>query len=79
MRTRKSMRNTFIFWHPWYMKIMNWFKYHFVICPACNGDGGHTEHILDDGSGPYEPCGLCARTGEVLNPITRIKYWFYDR
>lgn len=28
-------------------------------CPACHGDGGRTEIILDDGTGPWEFCGFC--------------------
>jgi len=32
-------------------------------CPACHGDGGRTEVILDDGTGPWEPCCFCYGKG----------------
>jgi hypothetical protein len=34
-------------------------------CPWCDGAGGETDVILDDGSGPWEICGLCNGTGKV--------------
>lgn len=38
---------------------------HGLLCQACCGHGGHTEPVLDDGSGPFEPCGWCEGTGLV--------------
>lgn len=34
-------------------------------CPACDGEGGETEIITDDGRGPYYECGFCKGEGEV--------------
>lgn len=36
-------------------------------CPCCHGAGGWKDVILDDGSGPIEPCGYCNGTGEIKN------------
>lgn len=36
-----------------------------LICQECRGGGGWTEPILDDGTGPWEPCGWCESTGYV--------------
>ena len=40
-----------------------------VQCQGCHGDGGYKEVILDDGSGPWEPCGYCkdGRTTKMMN------------
>jgi hypothetical protein len=37
-----------------------------VGCPVCHGAGGETEVILDDGSGPWEPCAFCNGKGEMI-------------
>jgi hypothetical protein len=42
----------------------------FVPCPICHGQGGETEAITDDGTGPYYPCGGCSDIGTV---------WAYKR
>jgi hypothetical protein len=34
-------------------------------CPWCNGEGGEVDVILDDGTGPFEMCGLCVGKGDV--------------
>lgn len=34
-------------------------------CQECRGEGGKTESILEDGSGPWEVCGWCEGTGLV--------------
>lgn len=34
-------------------------------CPSCNGRGGWVDVILEDGTGPFEPCGWCDGTGEI--------------
>ena len=34
-------------------------KKRYFPCPYCKGRGGYTEVILDDGTGPYEPCYAC--------------------
>ena len=36
-----------------------------VQCQGCHGAGGSVDRILDDGSGPWEPCGYCAGTGRT--------------
>ena len=36
-------------------------------CPACHGYGGKTDVILDDGTGPWEPCGFCDSHGKITN------------
>jgi len=28
-------------------------------CPSCKGEGGYTEPVLEDGSGPYYKCLYC--------------------
>ena len=38
-------------------------------CPSCHGEGGYTELILDDGSGPFYDCGFCGGTGDVTRRI----------
>jgi hypothetical protein len=45
----------------------------FFMCPECKGDGGETDVILDDGSGPYYPCEVCNRKG-YMNPFKKL-YW----
>lgn len=37
-----------------------------VQCPMCRGNGGYTEAVLDDGSGPFYDCGYCIGEG-VMN------------
>jgi DnaJ-class molecular chaperone len=36
-----------------------------LTCQECRGMGGAVEPVLDDGSGPFEPCGWCEGTGYV--------------
>ena len=36
-----------------------------LVCQECGGSGGHTEPVLDAGSGPWEVCGFCEGTGRV--------------
>ena len=38
---------------------------HGLPCQACSGRGGERYVILDDGTGPWEPCGWCEGTGMV--------------
>lgn len=38
---------------------------HGLPCQGCGGMGGETYVILDDGTGPWEPCGWCEGTGKV--------------
>jgi hypothetical protein len=34
-------------------------------CPTCKGRGGEIEPVLDDGSGPYNPCYCCDDSGFI--------------
>lgn len=77
MKKSNRKKHYYPYWNPWYIKVRNWFLYHFIECPACNGEGGETEVILDDGSGPYYPCGYCNEKGVVLNPYKRILWWYW--
>ena len=36
-----------------------------VQCQGCHGSGGEIEVVLEDGSGPFEPCGYCRGTGRT--------------
>src|SRR5882672_4009677 len=36
-----------------------------LLCQECKGAGGFVNPVLDDGSGPEEPCGWCETTGYV--------------
>lgn len=36
-----------------------------LICQDCGGAGGEIDVILDDGTGPFMPCGWCEGTGFV--------------
>jgi hypothetical protein len=36
-----------------------------LICQDCKGMGGEIIPILDDGTGPFEECNWCERTGYV--------------
>lgn len=36
-----------------------------LLCQECGGAGGEVDVILDDGTGPWEPCGYCEGTGRV--------------
>jgi len=38
---------------------------HGLLCQSCGGAGGETDVLLDDGTGPWEPCGWCEGTGKV--------------
>ena len=40
-------------------------------CPSCNGRGGWTDRILDDGTGPKEVCGYCNGHGD----LTRAQFF----
>lgn len=40
-----------------------------LVCQECGGAGGFHEPILDDGTGPTEPCGWCESTGFVTRWI----------
>jgi hypothetical protein len=35
-------------------------------CPACHGEGGRVEPVLDFGEGPFEPCGFCNGRGIIM-------------
>ncbi len=41
-----------------------------LFCQECSGEGGFTEVILDDGTGPWFTCGWCEGTG-FLTPHGR--------
>jgi len=28
-------------------------------CPCCEGEGGYTDVVTDEGQGPYYPCDFC--------------------
>lgn len=43
-----------------------------VQCPMCHGNGGYTDVILDDGTGPFENCGYCKGKGEM--PRNKLYY-----
>jgi hypothetical protein len=53
-----------------------------MICPFCDGEGGETDVILDDGTGPWEMCGFCNGTGKlnifkwILGHYYNIESWF---
>lgn len=36
-----------------------------LTCQECGGAGGEIEPVLDDGTGPFERCGMCEGTGLV--------------
>lgn len=44
-------------------------------CPSCNGEGGHTEPVLDYGIGPYEPCPFCDEKG-TISLWKRLLWWW---
>lgn len=44
-------------------------------CPCCKGEGGYKEVILDDGTGPYYPCGYCDDNTTVS--IFKWLNWFW--
>lgn len=41
-------------------------------CQDCGGVGGYTDVILDDGTGPWEPCGFCNGTGRMTSRMRGI-------
>ena len=49
-----------------------------LLCMECRGGGGWTEPVLDDGSGPWEPCGWCEGTG-LMTPHGRGAWLNYRR
>jgi DnaJ-class molecular chaperone len=49
-----------------------------LVCQECRGAGGFNEPILDDGTGPWEPCGWCEGTGFVT-PWLRGMWLRYQR
>jgi len=65
-------------WYPWYQRLAKWFYDKLIECPACNGDGGETEVILDDGTGPYYPCEFCKQKGWV-GPYKHILWWRWTK
>ena len=36
-----------------------------LLCQECSGAGGEVDVILEDGTGPWEPCDWCEGTGYV--------------
>jgi hypothetical protein len=44
-------------------------------CQECHGYGGHTEAVLDDGTGPWEPCWACGGTG-TMTPA-QVGAWLF--
>ena len=48
-----------------------------LFCQECGGAGGWTDRILEDGTGPWEPCGWCCGTG-LLTPWLR-GLWLRER
>lgn len=55
-----------------------WFPLRWFVCAYCHGEGGERDVILDDGSGPWEECGVCSGTGRVGLRM-RILQWWWDR
>ena len=45
-------------------------------CPCCNGEGGYTDVITDDGQGPYYPCDFC--NDETTVSLWRWWIWQWD-
>lgn len=43
-------------------------------CLSCGGEGGETNVILDDGTGPWDECGFCRGSGELA-----LFKWLYFR
>lgn len=56
--------------HVRYERFVNSLK---LICQECGGSGGEVDVVLDDGTGPWEECGMCEGTG-YLSPWMR-GYW----
>jgi hypothetical protein len=52
-------------YRSWLTRYTRYVEAHGLICQDCGGMGGETVPILDDGTGPWEPCGWCAGTGYV--------------
>ena len=48
-------------------------------CPACGGDGGHTEPVIDYGMGPFYPCQFCNEKGYVGLWKSLIWWWTVER
>ena len=57
------------------MKLFKLIKNNYMNCPICKGEGGYTEKILDDGSGPYYPCYYCDDIGKI-SLFKLISYYF---
>jgi hypothetical protein len=72
------MKKQYPYWRSWRMRVYDFLIRHFVECPCCNGEGGETEVITDDGRGPYYECGFCNGTGTVYNPIKRFRWWYWE-
>jgi DnaJ-class molecular chaperone len=41
-------------------------------CPACRGEGGETDAILEDGSGPWWDCGFCEGEGKTITWLAML-------
>lgn len=50
-----------------------------VQCQGCHGRGGEKDVILEDGSGPWEPCGYCDSSGQTTRIMNAwIMRWAND-
>ena len=49
-----------------------------LICQDCRGEGGYTESIMEDGSGPSYDCGWCEGTG-LVTPWRRAEWLRFRR
>ena len=51
------------YWKEHHRRFRNRVERNGLICQECGGGGGETQPILDDGTGPWEPCGFCEGIG----------------
>lgn len=49
-----------------------------LVCQECGGTGGEMEPLMDDGSGPFMPCGFCEGLG-LTTPHLRGVWLQYRR
>lgn len=52
-------------WMSHHARFLRYVESHGLLCQDCRGSGGERDVILDDGTGPWEPCGWCEGTGKI--------------
>jgi hypothetical protein len=77
MEQEYDYRRMAYYWRQSHERYQRYVEAHGLLCQECHGMGGETDVILDDGTGPWEPCGWCQGTGKVTRWVRGM--WLRER